>query len=115
MDRQIATVFTNKPLKQCMGTTDNIVPLGCYCMYVRNLSPLSSIGHWPFEATALKGKQLHLRGQKRLRMGKNYHNLCILDYLNSSLTNKYPIISYLGPDLWFEMPDLGFKRPDFGS
>ena len=55
-------------------------------------------------------------------MGKSYHNLCILDYFNSSLTNKYLIISYLGPDLWFEKldsrferPDLGFKRPDFGS
>ena len=97
-----------------MGTTDNIVPLGCYCMYVRNLSPLSSIGHWPFEATALKGKELHFRGKKNLRMGKNYHNLCILDYLYSSLTNKCLIISYLGPDLGFERLDLRFERSDLG-
>ena len=66
MDKQIATVFTNKPLKQCMGTADNIVPLGCYFMYVHNLSVLSSIGHWPFEATAQKGNEFHVRGQNKI-------------------------------------------------
>ena len=47
-------------------------------------------------------------------MGKNYHNLCILDYLYTSLTNKCLIISYLGPDLGFERLDLRFKRSDLG-
>ena len=68
------------------------------------------IDRFPLYSTGLCA----LRG-RCLKMGKSYHNLCILDYLNSSLTNKYLIISYLGPDLWFEMPDFGFKRPDFGS
>ena len=81
MDKQIATVFTNKPLKQCMGTADNIVPLGCYFMYVHNLSVLSSIGHWPFEATAQKGNEFHVRGQNEFKNGQKIITLCILDYL----------------------------------
>ena len=121
MDRQIATVFTNKPLKQCMGTADNIVPLGCYFMYVHNLSVLSSIGHWPFEATAQKGNEFHVRGQNEFKNEQKVTTLCILDYL-SFLTNKCLIILYLGPDLGFkrtglglERPNLGFERPDLGS
>ena len=122
MDRQIAHVFTHKPLKQCMGTAENIVPLGCYFMYVHNLSLLSSIRHWPLEATAQKGHEFHVRGQNKIKNGQKITTLCILDYLYFSLTNKCLIILYLGPDLGFERtslvlerPNLGFKRPDLGS
>ena len=84
-------------------------------MYVHNLSPLSSIGHWPFEATAQKGNEFYIRGQNDIKNRQKKTTLCILDYLYFFSTNKCLIILYLGPDLGFERTNLELQRPDFGS
>ena len=39
-------------------------------MYTHNLSPLNSIGDWPFEATAQKGNEFHVRGQNKINKAK---------------------------------------------
>ena len=83
---------------------------------------MSSIGHWPFEATAQKGNELHVRRQNKIKNGQKITTLCILDYLYFSVTKKNLITLYLGPDLGcertglgLEKPNLEFNRPDFRS